>query len=226
MNALNCDVTPPLHYETCHVARSKGRRKWKNPLFGRAVVALACCWGVLPNLSRGCEVDSQKRDGASSQSDVEAFLQHYIETLESKNEAAIRNLFVDDDRFAWFTDGALSYSSANDVLDGMKRFGGIQFKTTITDIHVVMLGGNLASIRSKFSTTLIIPEADDFTYSGVITLLLEKSGNDDEWKIILGHTSTPGGPPKSTHENGGEEHRDRRQREGGERRERRSGGGF
>jgi len=128
--------------------------------------------------------------------EVKAFIAHYIETLEGGDEKAIRDLFVADERFAWFTDGAKSYATADDVLAGMRRYAGIKFQTTVSEVRVVPLSATLASARSKFKTRLTIPFADDHEYGGVITWLIEKASPSGQWRVLLGHTSTPGGPPK------------------------------
>ncbi len=127
--------------------------------------------------------------------DVRQFLDHYISTLESGEEEGIRALFAEDDRFAWFTDGAQSYGSAEDVLAGMARFSGIQFHTALSDIRVDLLNQSWASASSSFLTKLTIPGQEDVQYGGVITWLLEKDSSSGTWKVLLGHTSTPEGPP-------------------------------
>ncbi len=153
-------------------------------------------------------MDAERTGGEKDEShpDVEkqikAFIIHYIATLEGKNEKAIRALFIEDDRFAWFTDGVKSYATIDDVLAGMRKYAGIRFETTISRIHVVPLSASLASVRSKFRTKLTIPGAENHEYGGVITWLLEKAPASDEWKVILGHTSTPGGPPNNDYKGG------------------------
>jgi|GEM_PF-4456368 len=134
--------------------------------------------------------------------EVKAFIIHYIATLEGGDENAIRRLFVDDDRFAWYTDGEKSYSTIDDVLAGMRKYAGIRFETNVSEICVLPLSTSLASARSRFQTKLTIPGAEDHEYGGVITWLVEKASSSGEWRVLLGHTSTPGGPPKETTEEG------------------------
>jgi predicted XRE-type DNA-binding protein len=126
---------------------------------------------------------------------VSAFLTHYIQTLERKDEQAVRALFVSDDRLAWFTDGKRSYSSADEVLAGMQRYDSMRFETTLADVRVLPLGANLASADSTFVTRLTIPGSAGRTFGGVITWLVEKDPASGDWKVLRGHTSTPGGPP-------------------------------
>lgn len=134
--------------------------------------------------------------------EVKAFITDYIETLQSGDEEAIRALFVSDGRFEWFTDGALSYASVEEVLAGLRRYEGIRFETALREVRVVPLGPRLASVRSHFRTKLSIPGSSDHEYGGVITWLVEKDPASGAWRVLLGHTSTPGGPPR-----GGEEPR-------------------
>ncbi len=129
---------------------------------------------------------------------VEAFLSHYIKTLESKDEEAIRGLFASDDRFAWFTDGKRSYSTPDEVLAGMRSYQDTRFETALSDVRVVLFGTNLASANSTFVTKLTIPGTAGHTFGGVITWLVEKDPASGAWKVLQGHTSTPGGPPQNS----------------------------
>lgn len=135
---------------------------------------------------------------AGVETQARAFLDHYILTLEAGDEDAIRALFVADDRFAWFTDGARSYASPEDVLAGMKRFNALRFETTLSDVRIVPLGAALASARSSFRTHIEIPGSEDQAFGGCITWLLEKDSVSGQWRVLLGHTSTPGQPPTAT----------------------------
>lgn len=140
---------------------------------------------------------AQDEPGSVVEVEVKAFLAHYIKTLEGGDEEAIRALFVADDRFAWFTDGVKSYASPDDVLAGMRRYADIHFETWVSNVHVVPLSASMASVRTNFRTELTIPDADDYEYGGVISWLLEKRSANGAWKVLLGHTSTPGGPPSA-----------------------------
>lgn len=125
---------------------------------------------------------------------VAAFFAHYIATLEERDPAAVRELFVDDGRFAWFTDGARSYGSPDDVLRGMQRYAEFEFRTQLDDVTVLALGARHATASASFSTELSSDDAPPFRYGGVITLVVERAP-DAGWRILRGHTSTPGGPP-------------------------------
>lgn len=135
------------------------------------------------------------KPAAQVENEVKAFLEHYIATLEGGAERGVRELFVADDRFGWFTDGVQSYATADDVLAGMRRFAGITFKTTMSDVGVKPITATLAIAESKFHTRLTLPGSETHEYGGVITWVLERAGTDGPWKVLEGHTSTPGGPP-------------------------------
>ncbi|MEQ8762522.1 MAG: nuclear transport factor 2 family protein [Planctomycetota bacterium] len=140
-------------------------------------------------------VGSQDDEKASSnvEQEVRAFLEHYLRALESRDEARIRALFVTDGRLAWFTDGALAYSSPDEILAGLRGFGEMDFHTESTDVRVLPLTDTFASASSKFETRLTMNGAPVHTYGGVITWLLERV--EGKWRVLQGHTSTPGGPP-------------------------------
>lgn len=145
----------------------------------------------------GAAVSQELTDAARERVVAEAlaFLSRYNHTLYGDDEAAIRGLFVADERFAWFTDGALSYGSADDVLTALGRYAGMTFATELSSKEVTPLSPSLAAVSTAFDTTLTIPGADDYTFGGVITWLLERSPASGTWRVLRGHTSTPGGPP-------------------------------
>lgn len=130
--------------------------------------------------------------------EVRAFTGQYIRALEAGEEEEILALFVADGRFAWFTDGVKSYASPADVLAGLKMYAGTTFRTTLSEVEVVPLRADLASVRSPFRTQLTIPNSEPQAFSGVITWLVEKDGASKAWKVLLGHTSTPSGPPRDS----------------------------
>ncbi len=159
-------------------------------VLGLAVLGLA--FGRAPEPQ-----ESSTAQLAAVEHEVSAFLARYIDTLESGDDDAIRALFVEDDRFAWYTDGTKSYATPDDVLASMRQYAGIEFHTTLSDVRVVALDKVHASARSAFHTTLTIPGADDYEYGGVITWVTEKDPASGAWQVLLGHTSTPGGPPSN-----------------------------
>lgn len=138
----------------------------------------------------------QDLDEDRIEAEVQAFLEHYLRALESRDEDAIESLFVRDDRLAWFTDGALAYSKPGEILAALRGFGDATFRTELSDVRVVPLSAVHASASSSFVTRLEFPEADDHEFGGIITWLFERDLESGAWRVLLGHTSTPGGPPK------------------------------
>lgn len=148
-------------------------------------------------LTGACATGAAARPAGDATAEIRDFLAHYIATLEARDEAQVRTLFVDDGRFVWFTDGARSYGSADEVLAGMRRFGDMRFRTELDDVRTELHTPDLASAHSTFRTQLDLPGGNHHEYGGVITWLLERSPDDRGWRILVGHTSTPGGPPRS-----------------------------
>jgi ketosteroid isomerase-like protein len=148
-------------------------------------------------LGGACATGEASRPAADPGAEVRSFLDRYVATLEARDEAQVRSLFVDDGRFAWFTDGVRSYGSTDEVIAGMRRFAGVRFRTDLADVHVESLTADLASAHSSFRTRLDLPGGEQHEYGGVISWLLERSPQDGRWRVLLGHTSTPGGPPRT-----------------------------
>ena len=88
-------------------------------------------------------------------------------------------------------------SSPDDVIESLRGYADVRFETTNSDLEIVPLSRSLASASMSFRTTLTIPASEDYTFAGVITWLVEKSPETGAWRVVQGHTSTPGGPPGS-----------------------------
>jgi ketosteroid isomerase-like protein len=153
-------------------------------------------WLALPLASLGaCATGAPLAREPDTTSEVRQFLAHYVATLEGRDESEVRTLFVDDGRFVWFTDGAQSYASADDVIRGMQRYSDLRLRTELDGIEVVLLAPDLAAASSRFRTHLALPDGGRQEFGGVITWLLERSPAAGAWRVLSGHTSTPGGPP-------------------------------
>jgi ketosteroid isomerase-like protein len=148
-------------------------------------------------LAGACTTGKASRPAIDPSAEVRSFLDRYVATLEARDEVQVRALFVDDGRFVWFTDGARSYGSADEVIAGMRRFAEVRFQTELADVHVEPLTPDLVSAHSSFRTRLDLPGGGKHEYGGVISWLLERSSQDGSWRVLLGHTSTPGGPPRT-----------------------------
>ena len=129
-------------------------------------------------------------DQARVQREVTAFLASYLEAIEGDDTEAIRGLFVDDGRFAWFTDGEKRYTSADQVLASLAGMEGMTLATDSSKLEVIPLTPDLSHARSAFRTRIIQDGAVVYEYGGVITWLLEEV-EDGEWRVLTGHTSTP-----------------------------------
>lgn len=150
---------------------------------------------VMLVLTAACRSTDQTdgTDRRRIETEVLAFLSHYAEAIAERDEPALRELYVNDGRFAWHTDGELTYTSADDVIASLRSYPGVRFDTTFSKVIAIPLGGTRVSVRTAFETRMEIPDADDPTYSGVTTLLLEKQRGT--WHVLEGHSSTSGGPP-------------------------------
>ncbi len=148
---------------------------------------------LLGALLAGCSPGAPTVDRAARATSARAFLDHYVATIASGDAARVVELFCPDQRFAWYTDGQLSYSAPAEVAAGLARYAGMTFVTEVSDVEVVMVADDVASLRSGFATELTVEGNPVHRYGGAMTLLLERT--TDGWHVVLGHTSTPGGPP-------------------------------
>lgn len=137
----------------------------------------------------GAELDESDR--ARITAEVTDFLAHYLTVLEAGDSEAIRELYVADERFAWYTDGEKRYATVDELLASLAGMEGMTFSTESSEVEVLPLTPELSHASSAFQTKITQGERVVFEYGGVITWLLERSGGD-RWRVLRGHTSTPG----------------------------------
>jgi hypothetical protein len=128
-------------------------------------------------------------DDADIAAEALAFGQHYSDVLQTRDPDAIRALYVDDGRFAWFSDGQRRYTSADEVLAGLEAMGEMEIDTTLSEGKALALGDERAWVSTSFQTEISMHGESVYAYGGVITMLLETSP-EHGWQVLSGHTST------------------------------------
>ncbi|MEQ9617035.1 MAG: nuclear transport factor 2 family protein [Phycisphaerales bacterium] len=155
------------------------------------IVLAALCLSILPYTA------AQPSPAATDKHEIERHIDAYLRVLERGDLDEVRGQYVDDERFAWFTDGEKVYSSRDEVVRGLEqvRQSGIRLTTSTNNIDIIELCDHVLSVRTDFRTEGHTADVDaaSFAFSGVITMIIEWDGGT--WKIVQGHTSTPGGPP-------------------------------
>lgn len=134
------------------------------------------------------DLDTQTRDRIATE--VSAFLADYLVVIEAGEPDAIRELYVDDERFTWVTDGEKAYETVDELLASLASMEGMTFSTESSDVEVLPLTAELAHASSGFQTKITQNGQLVFQYGGVITWLLERS-EAEGWRVLRGHTSTP-----------------------------------
>jgi len=143
---------------------------------------------VLPPGAAAAEFDSSSR--ALVEREATAFLASYLDILQGEDPEAIRGLYAQEGRLAWFTDGEKRYASADEVIASLASMEGTTLSTETSDLEVIGLAPHLVHARSAFHTKLSQGGAVVYEFSGVITWLLEKDAGGS-WRVLTGHTSTP-----------------------------------
>ena len=163
----------------------------RTPMRTHVLLPLALAmWIAIPSSSVPAPHDLTDAERARVTSEATDFLASYLEVIEGGDTDAIRALFVEDERFAWFTDGEKRYASVDDLLAGLASMKGMTFSTEVSEVEVVPLAPDLAHARTAFQTKLSQGGAVVFEYGGVITWVLEDV-KDSGWRVLTGHTSTP-----------------------------------
>lgn len=124
-----------------------------------------------------------------------SFLSDYGAALESGDQDKVRDLFVPDARFSWNTDGRKVYANPDQLLQSLGKLSssGTVFRTEYSDVEAIALTGGLAFVSAGFQTKATIEGGGGFAFGGIVTMLIERF--EDRWRVVKGHTSTPGGPP-------------------------------
>lgn len=135
-------------------------------------------------------------EGGLLDAEVRAFVDAYGATLADAEPGEVRSLYVEDARFSWFTDGVRLYASAQDVINGLSGGAGpgVRYETAMRDVEVTALGDDHAAVRADFRTAGVVEGAEQFAFAGVLTMVVERD-EDGAWRVVQGHSSTPGGPP-------------------------------
>jgi ketosteroid isomerase-like protein len=126
---------------------------------------------------------------AGLEDEVSAFLTGYLEAIEARDAARIREAYVADERFAWIEDGKVRYRRVEDVLSSLATFPvDSPIRTELTELSVVSVGPVAAHAWALFKTT-VGEGAKAFAFGGAISFVLERDGK--RWRIVSGHSSSP-----------------------------------
>ena len=148
-----------------------------------SALAVAACSGGETRVPQ-----AQSLSDESIQGEVTDFLSQYRAALDALDTAAVRELYISDDRFVWVEDGAVRYQSADAILAGLMGMPqGMDISTEFADLVVAAIPPTGASLRTSFHTS-ITGEQGGFEFWGMITMVLERQAAG--WRIVSGHTST------------------------------------
>ena len=146
-------------------------------LVGAIAGALACAPRIRP-----------AANGPSVEAEVLAFLESWNRTLSGRDTSAIASFYVADSALRWYEDGALRYSSRNEVLAALAAFPpNTDVATDLNRINVVVITADRVHIKASFRTQIRMP-TDSFAFAGVFTALLHRGPSG--WHFVTGHTST------------------------------------
>ena len=99
------------------------------------------------------------------------------------------DLYITDDRFAFYEDGMLRYPSPQVIVDALASLPpGMSMDTKGTVRRITPITNHLATASSEFQTKVTMQGGGAFEIKGVMTMLLERT--DDDWKIVTAHNSS------------------------------------
>lgn len=158
-------------------------------LLSIAALLIIAALAIFTTGCENCPLRQSLANPAPLEVDVRALLDRWIQSFESRDEAAVRSVLADDERFVWLEDGEVRYQSANDVVAALASFPpGMQFSHELTSVRIVPMSDSAA--WAQLGTTTVIRQGEravsDFT--GVVLILAQR--DNGEWRIIAAHTST------------------------------------
>jgi hypothetical protein len=156
------------------------RRSWWHCLVAASVV------GCGPSTDLTSEHTAAIRDSVAT---VMADFRRYSAEAEWDS---LLSLYTEGPEFHWVEDGAVQYSSTDEIRAAIEAAGsGVRLVTTHREMKVTPLAPGVASVFTLFDTQLIDSAGPGFSYSGAVTMVVVH--RESGWRILSGHSSTPGG---------------------------------
>ena len=145
-------------------------------------------------------MDSNDLDEAGVRAGVAEVMRDYQSALNSKEWDSVIDLYADDPRFHYVEDGAFAYRSTAAAVAALRGLGeGVEdIGMEIHEPTIAVLSNDLAAVSTTYEQRMVFESGLELSLSGAFTVVLKK--RDGDWKILLGHSSTPRFPAQS--ENG------------------------
>ncbi|MBK8197551.1 MAG: nuclear transport factor 2 family protein [Acidobacteria bacterium] len=124
-------------------------------------------------------------------SEVDAFLDHWIETTDKGEFALLKPMYSERAGFRWVENGRVAYASAQDAaaaLD-MAATGGYTADMDLQHRDITPLSKTAAAVSADYTLAFDFGPGAQFTSQGAFTGVVVKE--DDDWKFLIGHLSEP-----------------------------------
>ncbi len=129
-------------------------------------------------------------DAAMVEASVDAALGRFRAALQAADYETVIAAYADDERFFWVEDGAIRYTSRDEVraaLGQVQQFGTATYEFENPRIEV--LDQDHAMVYTEVETTFGVPEAGGFSFAVAQTILMARING--EWVFLNGHSSSP-----------------------------------
>lgn len=157
--------------------------------FTRAAFIIIASLSVL---TAGCRTPASQHpaiDEQRVQENVRAVLDRWVQSFESRNEAAVRSVLTEDDRFVWLEDGEARYQSVDEVVAALASFPpGLRFAHQLTSVRIVPMSKSAAWAQLATLTEIRHGEQLVSEFAGAVLMLVRHEHG--EWRIVAAHTST------------------------------------
>lgn len=154
-----------------------------------AVVLLLCSLPIVACQAQDAPPAEVAVDRMALEKSAVAAFRAYAKLLRESKFAEAIVYYADDPRFVWVEDGAIKYDRKDQIkraLEGITQQGVVVSNFGLPTVWA--LNDTQVMVFAKFRTTIGKGSADEFTFAGAITAVMEN--RPEGWQFISGHTSS------------------------------------
>ncbi|MEM8485209.1 MAG: nuclear transport factor 2 family protein [Bacteroidota bacterium] len=154
-----------------------------------ATMLVLCSLPIVACQAQDTETAEQGVDRIELERSAVAAFKAYASLLRESKFTESIDYYADDPRFVWVEDGAIKYDKKAQIkraLEGITQQGVVVSNFGLPTVWA--LNDTQVMVFAKFRTTVGKGSADEFTFAGAITAVMENRA--EGWQFISGHTSS------------------------------------
>ena len=126
---------------------------------------------------------------------VRATLAAFADRLNAADRDSLLRFYRDDPRFVWAADGRVATHSVAEIGAQLKALSGFpRWHIEYIKPTIVPLAPGVAEVATEYTMTLADSAGKAISFAGANTMVWVASAGG--WKILGGHSSSPGAPAR------------------------------